>query len=124
MQIPGPAKSDRRALFELAALFLKLGTVAFGGPAAHIAMMEDEVVRRRRWLRGLGVVIMIEWHTIDAWTLPAERTTDRFWYFMLVGGIGVLGRQGLALRTQTEHVKLVRERVEPVLAANLVPQPP
>lgn len=37
-------------LTELAGLFLKLGTTAFGGPAAHIAMMEDEVVRRRKWL--------------------------------------------------------------------------
>lgn len=34
----------------LATLFLRLGTTAFGGPAAHIAMMEDEVVRRRGWL--------------------------------------------------------------------------
>jgi chromate transporter len=40
----------RDALWELAALFLRLGTIAMGGPAAHIAMMEDEVVRRRRWM--------------------------------------------------------------------------
>ena len=37
-------------LREIAWLFLKLGTTAFGGPAAHIAMMEEEVVRRRQWL--------------------------------------------------------------------------
>ncbi|MGA2623874.1 MAG: chromate efflux transporter [Bacteroidota bacterium] len=37
-------------LRELAFLFFKLGTVAFGGPAAHIAMMEDEVVNRRSWI--------------------------------------------------------------------------
>jgi chromate transporter len=38
------------ALLELCGLFFKLGTLAFGGPAVHIAMMEEEVVRRRRWL--------------------------------------------------------------------------
>src|SRR5437879_12283211 len=37
-------------LTELAALFARLGMLGFGGPAAHIAMMRDEVVRRRRWM--------------------------------------------------------------------------
>ena len=40
----------RTPLREIALLFLRLGTTAFGGPAAHIALMEDEVVRRRQWL--------------------------------------------------------------------------
>jgi chromate transporter len=43
-------KSPEGSLGELARVFLKLGTIAFGGPAAHIAMMQDEVVRRRQWL--------------------------------------------------------------------------
>jgi chromate transporter len=42
--------SRKAALWELARLYLRLGTTAFGGPAAHIAMMEEEVVRRRGWL--------------------------------------------------------------------------
>lgn len=37
-------------LGEVARLFLKLGTIAFGGPAAHIALMRDEVVKRRGWI--------------------------------------------------------------------------
>jgi chromate transporter len=43
-----PASSQR--LTEIAALFLKMGVTAFGGPAAHIAMMHDETVKRRKWL--------------------------------------------------------------------------
>ena len=38
------------ALLDLSLFFLRLGTTAFGGPAAHIAMMDDELVRRRHWL--------------------------------------------------------------------------
>jgi chromate transporter len=43
-------RERRERLRELALLFLRLGTTAFGGPAAHISMMEEEVVRRRGWL--------------------------------------------------------------------------
>ncbi|MEW5852370.1 MAG: chromate efflux transporter [Myxococcota bacterium] len=45
-----PISARGAELRELAVLFLRLGTTAFGGPAAHIAMFEEEVVRRRKWL--------------------------------------------------------------------------
>ncbi len=45
-----PVRQTSSPLSEIALLFLKLGTTAFGGPAAHIAMMDEEVVRRRQWL--------------------------------------------------------------------------
>jgi chromate transporter len=41
---------QQQRLIELASVFLRLGTIAFGGPAAHIAMMDNEVVNRRQWM--------------------------------------------------------------------------
>lgn len=38
------------ALKEIATVFFKLGSIAFGGPAAHIAMMDDEIVKKRKWI--------------------------------------------------------------------------
>ncbi len=45
-------KTDRNRLIEIAQVFLKLGVIGFGGPAVHIAMMEEEVVRKRAWMTG------------------------------------------------------------------------
>ncbi|WP_055443194.1 chromate efflux transporter [Lacinutrix himadriensis] len=42
--------SQKKELQALAKLFFKLGSIAFGGPAAHIAMLEDEVVKKRKWM--------------------------------------------------------------------------
>jgi chromate transporter len=42
--------ATRTPLGEIARCFLRLGLVSFGGPAAHVALMEEEIVRRRRWL--------------------------------------------------------------------------
>lgn len=50
MTEPPPVPAHARALVELARLFLRLGATAFGGPAAHIALMEQEVVRRHGWM--------------------------------------------------------------------------
>ncbi|NLG71466.1 MAG: chromate efflux transporter [Chloroflexi bacterium] len=46
--ITTPAKNQH--LKEVTSLFLRLGLTAFGGPAAHVGMMHDEIVRRRKWV--------------------------------------------------------------------------
>ncbi|MBA2498440.1 MAG: chromate efflux transporter [Chitinophagaceae bacterium] len=42
--------NQQKNLREVARLFFKLGCIGFGGPAVHIAMMEEEVVRKRKWI--------------------------------------------------------------------------
>ena len=42
--------AETGSLSDIAKLFLKLGIIGFGGPAAHIAMMQDEVVTKRKWM--------------------------------------------------------------------------
>ena len=49
-QPPAPDAPPRKRLLEVAGLFTRLGFTAFGGPAAHLSLIEDEVVTRRRWI--------------------------------------------------------------------------
>jgi len=81
----------RVPLAELALVFLKLGTIAFGGPAAHIAMMEDEFVRRRGWISQSEFLDRIA----AASLIPGPSSTEvaifigqnkRGWLGLVVGG--------------------------------------
>ncbi len=49
----------RSRLAEVTLFFLRLGVTAFGGPAAHIAIMRDEVVKRRKWIDDQGFLDLL-----------------------------------------------------------------
>lgn len=42
--------TEKQKRLEVAGVFFRLGCIAFGGPAAHIAMMEEEIVQKRKWM--------------------------------------------------------------------------
>ena len=89
------SRQQQTSLRELSLLFLRLGATAFGGPAAHIAMMEEEVVRRRQWLT--------EQHFLDLLSatnlIPGPNSTEmaihigwqrRRWLGLVVAGVSFI----------------------------------
>jgi chromate transporter len=74
---------------EVAALFLKLGLIAFGGPAAHIALMRQEVVERRRWLSEQAFLDLLGASNL----IPGPTSTELAIYL----GYSRAGRLGLVL---------------------------
>ena len=83
-------------LGEVAAVFLKLGIIGFGGPAAHIAMMREEVVRRRRWLDDARFVDLLGMTNL----IPGPNSTEMAihlgylragWPGLVLGGVCFIG---------------------------------
>ena len=74
---------------EVAALFLKLGLIAFGGPAAHIALMRQEVVQRRHWLSEQAFLDLLGASNL----IPGPTSTELAIYL----GYSRAGRIGLVL---------------------------
>jgi chromate transporter len=83
-------------LSEVAGLFLRLGFTAFGGPAAHIAIMHDEVVLRRKWLTDEQFLDLLGATNI----IPGPNSTEMAihigyvragWAGLLVGGLCFIG---------------------------------
>lgn len=82
-------------LVEVGRVFTKLGLIGFGGPAAHIAMMRDEVVRRRRWLDDQDFLDVVGATNL----IPGPNSTEvaihlghrrAGWPGLLVGGLGFI----------------------------------
>ncbi|MBC7880848.1 MAG: chromate efflux transporter [Anaerolineae bacterium] len=79
---------DQRDLWDLARLFLKLGFTAFGGPAAHIAMMRKEVVEKRQWFDEESFLDLIGASNL----IPGPTSTEIAFYIGLrrAGWLGLL----------------------------------
>ncbi len=87
--IPPVASNDRHPLRDVATLFLKLGFIAFGGPAAHIALMRQEVVQRRRWVSEQQFLDLLGASNL----IPGPSSTELAIYL----GYSRAGRRGLLL---------------------------
>ena len=75
-------------LLEIAQVFLKLGIIGFGGPAAHIAMMEDEVVHRRQWLTQEEFLDLVGATNL----IPGPNSTEMAIHvgYIYAGGLGLI----------------------------------
>lgn len=120
-----------RPLAELAIVFFKLGATSFGGPAAHIALMEDEVVRRQKWLDHdefldlLGATNLIPGPNSTEMALHIGRVRCG-WKGLIVAGVAsiapafacVLALSYVYVRYGTRpEISLVLDGVKPVMLA-------
>ncbi|MES2463138.1 MAG: chromate efflux transporter [Armatimonadota bacterium] len=86
-----PPGSNSTPLGDLARLFLRLGFTAFGGPAAHIAMMKEEVVVRRKWMTEaefldlLGATNLIPGPNSTEMAIHIGFLRGRWWGLLLAG---------------------------------------
>jgi chromate transporter len=91
-----PGGGRRRRLGEVAAVMAKLGVIAFGGPAVHVAMLRDETVRRRGWLTDreflelFGAVNLLPGPSSTQLAIALSRRRAG-WWGLAVGGAFFIG---------------------------------
>ena len=101
---------------QVAGLFLKLGFTAFGGPAAHIAMMHGEVVKRRGWLDDKGFLDLLGATNL----IPGPNSTEMALHLgylraglaglVVAGAAFILPAVGIVLALAWVYVRLTGQR--------------
>jgi chromate transporter len=102
------AAGGRGTVGEVALLTLKLGFTAFGGPAAHIAMLRDEVVTRRKWVMGAHFLDLLGMTNL----IPGPNSTELVMHVgqvradrrgLIVGGVCFILPAALIVRRPVGH---------------------
>src|SRR5947208_7364672 len=98
-------------LREVVTVFLRLGLVAFGGPAAHVALMREELVRRRRWLSDaqfvdlLGITNLIPGPNSTEMAIHLGYTRAGAWGLLLGGACFIVPAMLLVLGLAWAYVR-------------------
>ena len=98
-------------LREVALYFLRLGVVAFGGPAAHIAMMREDLVRRRRWVTDdefldlLGITNLIPGPNSTEMAIHLGYTRAGAWGLVLGGVCFIVPAMAIVLSLAWAYVR-------------------
>ncbi len=88
MQSTASDEQRSNKLIEVVLLFLRLGFTAFGGPVAHIAMMREEIVRRRKWISDERFIDLISIVNL----IPGPNSTELAIYlgYLRAGWLGLI----------------------------------
>ncbi len=128
-----PAQRQQR-LKDITKVFLKLGLIAFGGPAAHVAMMDDEIVKRRGWMTReklldlLGITSLIPGPSSTQLAIYIGYERAGFWGVVLAGTSFILpamlmvwGLAAIYVRYQTlPQVNWLLYGIKPIIIAIVV----
>ncbi len=118
-------------MLEIARVFLRLGVVAFGGPAAHTAMMEEEIVSRRKWLSRekfldlMGATCLIPGPNATELAIRLGYSRGGLWGLLLAGACFILPAMAIVpifavlyvRRGQVSEVEGVLYGIKPVIIA-------
>jgi len=123
--------NQHKNLKDVAALFLLMGLTAFGGPAAHVGLFHDQVVRRRKWLSDQEFLDLVGSTQI----IPGPNSSELVFYIsylragwpgLVVGGLGwilpslvmiIALAWGYTYYGSTPQIELVFRAVKPIVIA-------